>query len=191
MEVHLRADERTLVVRVRNLLLLAVERLPLDVLPRHILRTDDPALAAGAAVVEQGAPLIITGNRTVEAVTIIAAIDLIGARLLEIRVAIVQAQEQAVVLIVGVRLDIVREEADVLGKIEPAGQDIGAVVLDFMIAPRCEMARILLVEIALVFRVLAIRRPPSAPQEQRTWICPAHKEIPLRAEAGLYGAAPP
>ena len=60
MEVHLRADERTLVVRVRNLLLLAVERLPLDVLPRHILRTDNPALAAGAAVVEQGAPLIIT-----------------------------------------------------------------------------------------------------------------------------------
>ena len=135
VEIHLRTDQSALIVGIRNLLLLREERLPFHILPRNILDTKDPALTAGRTVIEQRTPFVIARDCTIRAITIPTSIRLIRSRMLQIRIAIVQTQEQAVVLIIRIRLSIIRDEADILGKVRPTTEYIGFIIINSLFIP--------------------------------------------------------
>lgn len=116
MVVHLRAEELAVILPILApaAYLRRIERLPLDILRRDVLDTKDPSLRA----VPDGVPLIITGEPAVRTVLDVARVELVRARAVEIRVAVVQAQSEGVVLEVSIRAGIVREETEVLGEID-------------------------------------------------------------------------
>ena len=113
MEVHLRTDEGSLIIGVRNLFLFRVQRFPFDILPGNVFIAQDPAFTSGTAIVEQGAPFIVACNGTVRSIAIPTGIGLPGSRLLQVRFFVVQPQEGTAVLIVGISTNIVGQEADV------------------------------------------------------------------------------
>lgn len=74
MEVHLRADEGSLIIGVRNLFLFRIQCFPFDILPRDVFIAEDPASTAGTAIIEQGAPFVVTGDGAVRSIAIPAGV---------------------------------------------------------------------------------------------------------------------
>lgn len=135
MEVHLRADEGSLIIGVRNLFLFRIQCFPFDILPRDVFIAEDPASTAGTAIIEQGAPFVVTGDGAVRSIAIPAGVGLPGARCIQVCLAIVHAQEGAAVLIVSVGTSVVGQEADVFRDVEPTAEDVGFVVIDGFFPP--------------------------------------------------------
>ena len=135
MEIHLGADEGPFIIRIGNLFLFRVECFPFDVLPRHVFIPQNPAFTAGTAIVEQGTPFVIASDGAIGSIAIPAGIGLPGPWFLEIRITIVQAQERTVTLVIGVGLDLVSQEAYFLGKVEPAAEDVGFIIINGFFTP--------------------------------------------------------
>lgn len=106
MIVDHRADEvavvRLVLVAVQRVLCCChlIERLPLDVLGRHVLEAEDPALRARL----QSAPLLVAedADEVVDVARVIvpARVELEGTRVVDVRPAVVEAKCRAIVLVV-------------------------------------------------------------------------------------------
>lgn len=175
MEVHLCADKGPLIVGVGNLFLFRVQGFPFDILPGDVFIAEDPAFTAGAAIIEQGTPFVVTGDGAVRSIAIPASIGLPGARFLQVRFPVVYSQEGTAVLIVGVGTDVVGQDADIFRGVEPAAYDVSLVVVDGFFAPRFEMSRILFVYVAFILGVQGVGQINAG---SRSDIAPGAEAIP-------------